>query len=191
MGFLGAMFVTKIFQAAMSRQTLAKDRRRPFFLYVDEFQNFATDTFGEILSEARKYGLGLTVAHQYLRQIPANLTNALFGNVGTIASFRVATEDALILEPYFSPYVSPYDLANLNAQEFYCRMLIRGQVKPPFSLRTLHMPDVPVNSKILEGFYNLSRTRYSRPLVEAKKLVKEEQKDVVKAIEENFREPIL
>lgn len=125
MGFLGAMFVTKIFQAAMGRQTLAKDQRRPFFLYVDEFQNFATETFGEILSEARKYGLGLTVAHQYLRQVPANLSNALFGNVGTLASFRVASEDAQILEQHFSPYVAPYDLANLNAQEFYCRMLIK------------------------------------------------------------------
>lgn len=94
MGFLGAMFITKIFQAAMGRQSVAKEQRRPFFLYVDEFQNFATETFGEILSEARKYGLGLTVAHQYLRQIPDYLSNALFGNVGTLAAFRVATDDA-------------------------------------------------------------------------------------------------
>jgi type IV secretory pathway TraG/TraD family ATPase VirD4 len=78
MGFLGAMFVTKIYQAAMGRQGLKKSERTPFFLYVDEFQNFATDTFGEILSEARKYGLGLTVAHQFIRQIPPTLSDALF-----------------------------------------------------------------------------------------------------------------
>lgn len=191
MGFLGAMFITKIFQAAMGRQSVAKEARRPFFLYVDEFQNFATETFGEILSEARKYGLGLTVAHQYLRQIPPYLSNALFGNVGTLTAFRVSTDDAGILEQHFAPYVGAYDLANLNAQEFYCRMLIKGQIKPPFSLRTLYIQDVSINPGIIKGFYDLSRAKYSRSLAEAKKVIKEEQKDVVKAIEENFGEPIL
>ncbi len=191
MGFLGAMFITKIFQAAMGRQSVAKENRRPFFLYVDEFQNFATETFGEILSEARKYGLGLTVAHQYLRQIPDYLSNALFGNVGTLAAFRISTDDAGILEQHFAPYVGGYDLANLNAQEFYCRMLIKGQIKPPFSLRTLYIKDVSVNLGIISGFYKLSRAKYSRSLVEAKKEIAKEHTDVVKAIESNFGEPIL
>jgi type IV secretory pathway TraG/TraD family ATPase VirD4 len=81
MGFLGAMFVTKLFQSAIGRQSVEKEFRTPFFLYVDEFQNFATDTFNEILSEARKYGLSLSVAHQYIKQIPANISASLFGNV--------------------------------------------------------------------------------------------------------------
>jgi type IV secretory pathway TraG/TraD family ATPase VirD4 len=113
MGFLGAMIVTKIYQTAMGRTGTDKNSRVPFFLYIDEFQNFATDTFAEILSEARKYGLGLTVAHQFLRQIPENLIHAIFGNIGTLVSFRVSTEDARIMATHFDPYVGGYDLANL------------------------------------------------------------------------------
>ncbi len=125
MGFLGAMFVTKLFQSAMSRQGMDKSERTPFFLYIDEFQNFATDTFGEILSEARKYGLGLTVAHQYLSQMPDAISRAIFGNVGTLMSFRVASDDALILEKHLTPFVTAYDLANLDAREFYCKTLVK------------------------------------------------------------------
>ncbi|MDR0650338.1 MAG: type IV secretion system DNA-binding domain-containing protein, partial [Candidatus Peribacteria bacterium] len=94
MGFLGAMFVTKIFQTAMGRANLDKSQRIPFFLYIDEFQNFATKTFNEILSEARKYGLSLAVAHQFMSQIPRDISDSLFGNVGTLVSFRVSAEDA-------------------------------------------------------------------------------------------------
>lgn len=113
MGFLGAMLVTKIYQTAMGRTGTDKSSRTPFFLYIDEFQNFATDTFSEILSEARKYGLGLIVAHQFLRQIPENLTHALFGNVGTLVSFRISAEDARVMASHFDPHVGAYDLANL------------------------------------------------------------------------------
>lgn len=190
MGFLGAMFITKIFQSAMGRQALEKENRRPFFLYVDEFQNFTTDTFAEILSEARKYGLSLTVAHQYLKQIPENLSNALFGNVGTILAFRTSSQDSLLLEKHFSPYVSAHDLSNLNAREFYCRTLVNGQIKPPFSLRTLDLPDASVDRTRIAGFYDLSRKKYSRPLTQATKAVQEEQKDVIAKIE-TFSEPIL
>jgi type IV secretory pathway TraG/TraD family ATPase VirD4 len=105
MGFLGAMFVTKLFQAAIGRQSVSKEQRTPFYLYVDEFQNFATDTFNEILSEARKYGLSLAVAHQFIRQIPANISDSLFGNVGTLVSFRISSEDAEHMKQHFAPFL--------------------------------------------------------------------------------------
>ncbi|EKE27612.1 MAG: hypothetical protein ACD_3C00188G0028 [uncultured bacterium (gcode 4)] len=190
MWFLWAMMITKIFQAAMSRQSEWKDQRRPFYLYVDEFQNFATETFNEILSEARKYGLWLTVAHQFIRQIPQKISEALFWNVWTIVSFRISPEDALIMKQQFDPFLDAYDLANLNQREFYCKLLVRWQVKDPFSLKTLYIEDPIVDTKRIETIYNESRKRYSRSLEEAKKVVNSEQKDVIKKIEE-FVEPII
>jgi len=190
MGFLGAMFVTKIYQSAMSRQSLAKDKRTPFFLYVDEFQNFATDTFWEILSEARKYGLGLCVAHQFLKQIPSHITQALFGNVGTLVSFRISSEDAGYIKQHFDPYLDAYDLANLNQRAFYCKTLVHGQVKDPFSLKSLFIPDTKLDQSLCESLYELSRSKYNRSLQEAKKGVEKDQKDVIEKIE-TFAEPII
>ncbi|MDD3302347.1 MAG: type IV secretion system DNA-binding domain-containing protein [Candidatus Gracilibacteria bacterium] len=190
MGFLGAMFVTKIYQAAMSRQGLDKEKRIPFFLYVDEFQNFATDTFSEILSEARKYGLGLAIAHQFIKQIPENLTRAIFGNIGTLISFRISSEDSLYIKQHFEPYLDAYDLANLNQRCFYCKTMVKGQVKDPFSLKSLYIPDVKLEKDFLENLYALSRSKYSRSLLEAKKVMEVEQKDVLNKIE-NFAEPII
>ena len=190
MGFLGAMIITKLFQTAMSRQSLPKNERTPFFLYVDEFQNFATDTFNEILSEARKYGLGLIVAHQFIKQIPPNISEALFGNVGSLVSFRISSEDALTIKQHFDPFLEGYDLANLNQRELYCKILVKGQVKDPFSLRVLYIPDIPINPNHIKSLYEASRSKYARSLAEAKKVVKEEQQDVVEKLIE-FAEPIL
>ncbi len=190
MWFLWAMFVTKIFQAAMWRQWMMKKDRTPFFLYVDEFQNFATDTFWEILSEARKYGLSLAVAHQFIKQIPQNLSDALFGNVWTLISFRISSEDAMYMEKHFDPFLSSYDLANLNQREFYCKLLVNGQVKDPFSLRSLYVPDSEVPASYIQELYELSRERYARSLIEAKQKIIEEQKDVVEKIDD-FAEPII
>ena len=190
MGFLWAMFVTKIFQAAMSRQSLPKEQRVPFFLYVDEFQNFATDTFNEILSEARKYGLGLVLAHQFIKQIPANISDSLFWNVGTLVSFRISSEDAIFMKNQFDPFLDAYDLANLSQREAYCKMIVKWEVKDPFSIRTLYVPDKQIDTNYIDSIYELSRKRYSRSLLEAKKKVQEEQKDVVEKIE-TFAEPII
>ncbi len=190
MGFLWAMMITKIFQTAMWRQSQWKDSRRPFFLYVDEFQNFATDTFNEILSEARKYWLWLTVWHQFIRQIPKNISEALFWNVWTIVSFRISPEDALIMKQQFDPFLEAYDLANLNQREYYCKMLVKWQVKDPFSLRTLYIEDPKLDKDHIESLYKISRSKYSRSLEEAKKVAATEQKDVIKKIEE-FVEPII
>lgn len=190
MGFLGAMFVTKLYQAAMGRQSVEKHLRTPFFLYVDEFQNFATETFNEILSEARKYWLSLTVAHQFIKQIPSQISDALFGNVGTLVSFRISSEDSETMKHHFAPFLSGYDIANLNMREFYCKLLVRGQVKDPFSLKSVYMPDIKVNREFIAELYDISRKKYSRSLEEAKKAVETKQKDVMKTIEE-FSEPII
>ncbi len=190
MWFLWAMFVTKIYQAAMSRQWVEKDKRTPFFLYVDEFQNFATDTFWEILSEARKYWLWLSVAHQFVKQIPENLTRALFWNVWTLISFRISSEDSLYLKQHFEPYLDAYDLANLSQRSFYCKTMVKWQVKDPFSLKSLYIPDVKLEKDFLEKLYALSRAKYNRSLLEAKKAVEVEHKDVIKKLED-FSEPLI
>ena len=190
MWFLGAMFVTKIYQAAMGRQSVPKADRTPFFLYVDEFQNFATETFNEILSEARKYGLSLAVAHQFIRQIPANISDALFGNVWTLISFRVSSEDATFMAKHFDPFLDGYDLSNLNQREFYCKLLVKGAVKDPFSVRSVWVPDADIPHDYLAELYDQSRKTYARPLLEAKKIVEEEQKDIVEKLD-SFAEPLI
>jgi len=190
MWFLWAMFVTKLFQTAIGRQSVDKNERVPFFLYVDEFQNFATDTFNEILSEARKYWLSLSVAHQFIRQIPKNISDALFGNVWTLISFRISSEDAEYMKQHFQPFLNGYDLANLNMREFYCKLLVQWQVKDPFSLKSCRTPDIKIDKDHIKNLYEISRSKYARPLEEAKKVVIEQQWDVMKTIEE-FAEPII
>lgn len=190
MWFLGAMFVTKIYQTAMGRQWLAKKDRTPFFLYVDEFQNFATETFNEILSEARKYGLGLCVAHQFIKQIPTNISQALFGNVATKISFRISSDDAGYMKEHFDPFLTSYDLANLNMREFYIKTMIDGKIKDPFSLRSAYTPDVDIDHNFIAQIRKVSREKYNRTREEAKLVVQEEQKQVLETIEE-FVEPLI
>lgn len=190
MWFLWAMFVTKIYQAAMWRQSIPKNERTPFFLYVDEFQNFATETFNEILSEARKYGLSLSVAHQFVKQIPNNISDALFWNVWTLISFRISSEDSLAFEKHFSPFVWSYDLANLNQREFYCKLLVKWEVKDPFSLKSIYVPEKEIEKEYIENLYNESRKKYNRSLAEAKAEVKKEHSDVVEKIID-FAEPLI
>jgi hypothetical protein len=138
---LGALMVTKIQLAAMSRADVPLEDRRPFYLYVDEFQNFATDSFAVILSEARKYGLNLTVANQYVSQMPEVVRDAVFGNVGTMISFRIGPGDAQVLGKYFEPVFESIDLTKLHNQNIFISMIINGEKAPPFSASTLRMPD--------------------------------------------------
>ena len=140
-GILGAFLVTKIQLAAMSRSDIPKiEDRRPFYLYVDEFQNFATDSFATILSEARKYGLNLTVANQYITQMSDTVRGAVFGNVGTMISFRVSADDAPILSKQFEPQFEPGDLLQMANRNFIINMVINGEKVPAFSARTLQLP---------------------------------------------------
>jgi hypothetical protein len=190
MGFLGAMIVTKLYQAAMTRADLPPKERIPFYLYIDEFQNFATETFAEILSEARKYGLSLHVAHQFLGQIPGHLQNAVFGNVGTFVSFRVSMDDAPKISSYLAPQVTDYDLANLPAREAYIKLLINGIPADTFSIRTFDVrEEVPKPEEIMK-IRNASRKQYNRTKLETVKEIKESQSEIVEKLAD-FGEPLL
>jgi len=134
---IGSMLITKIYLAAMSRadQTPAQMKLMPnFYFYVDEFQSFANSTFANILSEARKYHLNLIIAHQYVAQMEDEIRDAVFGNVGSMAAFRVGPEDAQFLEQQYSPIFTASDLMNIPNQNAYMRVLANGTPTPPFSV---------------------------------------------------------
>ena len=143
---LGALLVTKIQLAAMSRANVAVDQRHPFYLYVDEFQNFATESFATILSEARKYGLNLTVANQYIAQMPLEIRDAIFGNVGTLIAFRMGADDSMKTQRYFEPSFSELDLINMHNRHFVISMTIEGEKARPFSAITINLPDRPTDN---------------------------------------------
>lgn len=158
---LGAFLVTKIQLAAMSRSDIPNIAdRRPFYLYVDEFQNFATDSFATILSEARKYALNLTVANQYISQMTDTVRDAVFGNVGTMISFRVSADDAPILSKQFEPQFEAGDLLQMHNRNFVMNMVINGEKAPAFSARTLELPPEQIDNsgRIIEN----TRRLYSR-----------------------------
>ncbi len=158
---LGAFLVTKVQLAAMSRSDIPDVAdRRPFYLYVDEFQNFATDSFAVILSEARKYGLNLTVANQYVAQMTDSVRDAVFGNVGTTISFRVSADDAPVLVKQFEPTFEASDLLQLNNRHFVISMIINGEKVPAFSATTLSIPDTPKDN--FDAIVENSRMTYAR-----------------------------
>jgi len=133
---LGAMMITKLYLAAMSRVDIPEEKRKDFFLYCDEFQNFATDSFASILSEARKYKLNLVIAHQYINQLSEKLEDSVFGNVGTIISFRVGPEDSEYLEGEFNSPFEKNDLMNLPKYHIYLKLMVDGTTSHPFSALT-------------------------------------------------------
>lgn len=134
---LGALLVSGIETAALGRADLPEDRRRDFYLYIDEFQTFATDSLAGILQEARKYHLNLIVAHQYLGQLTETVRGAIFGNVGTLVAFRVGAEDAEYLARELAPVFSERDLVSLGPHRIFLRLMIDGVMSEPFSARTL------------------------------------------------------
>ncbi len=166
---LGAMMITRLQLAAMSRVDIPEPQRNDFFLYVDEFQNFATESFANILSEARKYRLNLVIAHQYIEQLDETVAPAVFGNVGTIMAFRVGGADAEFLEKEFFPTFLQTDLVNLPKFEVYLKLMIDGAASEPFSATTLP-PTELVKTDNREKVIGISRERYaqSRPEVEEK-----------------------
>ncbi|MBR1801711.1 type IV secretory system conjugative DNA transfer family protein [Candidatus Saccharibacteria bacterium] len=171
-GILGAFLVTKIQLAAMSRSDIPDvEKRRPFYLYVDEFQNFATDSFAVILSEARKYGLNLTVANQYTAQMTDAVRDAVFGNVGTTISFRVSADDAPILSKQFEPTFEAQDLLQMNNRNFVISMIINGEKVPAFSATTLNIPKTPQDN--FEAIVRSSREKYSRNRAEIEAEIRE------------------
>jgi len=147
--FLGAILITKIWQTMISQSS--KNRKNNLYLFIDEFQNFATDSFTQIFSEARKYGLSVTVANQYINQIPENIRKALFGNVGSLISFRLGAEDARVMALEFAPIFNEYDFTNLNQKEIYMKISVEGITSPPFSAESLDLsiPELNFSNQII------------------------------------------
>ena len=168
---MGALAITKIYQAAMARADTAEEEREDFYFYVDEFQNFATDTFDEILSEARKYRLNLTLAHQFLGQLSSKIRTTVFGNVGSMVSFRVGGNDAKILEEEFNPRVKERDIINLGVRNFYCKMSIEGELREAFSGKTMFMK-FPGDNYTKECIQN-SHDKFCRPLKEVEDILQQ------------------
>jgi hypothetical protein len=165
---LGLIFVNKINMAAMSRQDMDKKLRKDFYLYVDEFQNFATDTFATILSEARKYRLSLIMAHQYISQLTktpsgkddTRVRDAVFGNVGTMCSFKIGAEDAEYMAKEYAPILSEQDILSIANYKCYMKLNINNTTSRPFSLETLWDPIE--NSKLSDVLKKYSRMKYAR-----------------------------
>ncbi|HUV72131.1 MAG TPA: hypothetical protein VMW25_03925 [Clostridia bacterium] len=170
--FLGLILVPRILMAAMSRSNLPEKERKDFYLYVDEFQNFATPDFAQILSEARKFHLGLCVANQFIGQMEEEVKNAVFGNVGTKIAFRVGVTDAQYLQHEFAPTFSESDLLNIEAFNAYIKTIVDNEPVPAFS--TSMKDDMPsiwqqMNPELSEKIKELSRLKYAkdRALIEA------------------------
>lgn len=166
---LGALLITKLQLAAMSRVDIPEEKRQDFFLYVDEFQNFATESFTNILSEARKYRLALILGHQYISQMEEEVRDAVFGNMGTLVSFRVGAEDAEFLEKEFAPEFNAGDLVNLAKYNVYLKLMIDGITSSAFSAKTLP-PFAKLEKSNREKIIKISRERYntSREAIEEK-----------------------
>jgi len=194
---IGSMIITKMYQAAMSRANVDESLRSDFYFYVDEFQNFATDTFYEILSEARKYHLNLTIAHQYMGQLSSRIRQTVFGNVGSMISFRVGAEDAAVLEKEYEPIFKERDIINLGVREFYVKMSVKGEIREAFSGRTVDVPkskDDHTHEIIAQ-----SRKKYCQPKKQVEEMLRKwdeaaaepPKEDEISSIEEKFEEPII
>lgn len=163
--FLGLILIPKLLVAAMSRQDIAQEKRKDFFLYVDEFQNFATPDFAVILSEARKYKLNLIVANQFTGQMEEEVKNAVFGNVGTIAAFRVGVQDANYLQHEFQPVFNEADLINIDRYNAYVRTLVHGEPVTPFSIdvtKDMAKEKALENPRVAELIKELSRLKFGK-----------------------------
>ena len=164
---LGSLIIWKLYEAAMSRADLAIESRQDFYFYVDEFQNFATSSFGEILSESRKYRLCLTFANQFLGQLPGGVTNTVFGNIANLISFRVGAEDSAVVANELKPQIGADDLLNLGLREFYVKMSIDGEVQEAFSGKTLDVASAVRRDNFVKECIAHSRSKYSIPLSQA------------------------
>lgn len=188
----GSIFVTKIQQAAMARSWVPEEQRHPFYFYVDEFQNVATQSFLNLFSESRKYGMNLTVAHQYLGQLTKEMQDTVFGNVASIISYRVSGEDARRVSSEFAPVFDANDLINLGMQEIYVKMSIDGRTYDPFSadVMTVKPPNHPsYRDEIVEQshrMYSKTKAEVVREISELEAITPSSAKS---AEEEDFTSP--
>ena len=189
---LGMIIIGKILDAALRRSELDPDKRRDFYLYVDEFQNFLTDSINAILSEARKYGLNLIIAHQFIGQLTGaggdtKIRDSIFGNVGTMVVFRIGVDDAEFIEKEFAPTLSLFDLVNVEAFTCNLKLLIDNTASRPFNMKPVKPPSpTPQQKELANMIRELSRYKYGRKreLVEAE-LTQRQQTD------EDFGEDVL
>jgi len=158
---IGMIIVGKLLKAALSRVDIPQEKRRDFYLYIDEFQNFTTDSIAVILSEARKYRLNLIIAHQFIAQLPEKIRDAVFGNVGSIISFRVGAADAEFLVKQFEPVFNEQDLINIDNFNAYVKFLVYGQTVKPFNIKTIAAERGDL--KLAEKLKELSKLKYGRP----------------------------
>jgi len=193
---LGSMIITKMYQAAMQRADIREEKRKDFYFYIDEFQNFATDTFAEILSEARKYHLNLTLAHQYMGQLIQVVQKTVFGNVGSIVNFRVGADDAKVLAGEYKPIFNERDIINLGVREFYIKMSVNGEIREAFSGRTLDVPKTEddYSKKIIDQ----SRKKYCTPKSDVEKMLSKwdeagdySEENLAPELEKEFEEPLI
>ena len=164
---IGSLLITKIYEAAMSRADIPQEQRQDFYFYIDEFQNFANESFSEILSESRKYRLCLTLANQYLGQLDSSIRQTIFGNVGNFLSFRVGSDDSSAIASEFKPKFGELDLLNLGTREFYQKMTVDGEVQEAFSGRTLELKHPPEGQHFAKECIEASRAKYSIPVKKA------------------------
>jgi hypothetical protein len=164
---LGSLLIWKIYEAALSRADQAVDSRQDFYFYIDEFHNFATSSFGEILSESRKYRLCLTFANQFLGQLPAGVSDTVFGNIANLISFRVGGQDSGNLANELKPQVTSEDLLNLGLREFYSKLSIDGEVQEAFSGKTLDVVKPKLKDSCVAECKAYSQKHYSVPLDKA------------------------
>ncbi|OGN09676.1 MAG: hypothetical protein A3C61_02720 [Candidatus Yanofskybacteria bacterium RIFCSPHIGHO2_02_FULL_39_10] len=179
---LGMVIVGKLLMAALSRVDIADEKmRKDFYLYIDEFQNFTTDSIGIILSEARKYHLDLILAHQFIKQLKEGTRDAVFGNVGSIVAFRIGPDDSEFMKNKFEPVFSPQDLMNIDNLNAYVNLLINGQTSRPFNIK-LDTTGVfgAGSSEIGEGVKQMSRFKYGRPRDEIEKEIQDRVASVIK-----------
>ncbi|MBI5022665.1 MAG: type IV secretory system conjugative DNA transfer family protein [Candidatus Magasanikbacteria bacterium] len=199
---LGLIIVSKLQMAALSRADMPEEKRNDFFLYIDEFQNFITDSISTILAEARKYKLDLTMAHQYIGQLltgggiegkqgNSKIKDAVFGNVGTIISFRVGVDDAEVLAKQFAPALNEYDVMNIDKFHAYVRLLIKNAPSRPFTIATIYPSKG--NPEIVEPIKELSRLKYGRDraLVNAEILERTKLGEIIKTTTAPASEPTL
>ena len=173
--FFGSMFITKLYQAGMARASMKEADRKDFYLYVDEFQNLVTTTFENLFAESRKYGLCITVAHQYMAQLLPQVLATVLGNIGTIVSFRIGGDDANRMAVEMKPVFEAEDMINLGIREFYIKMTIDGETFDPFSAETLKVLP-PNHESYKDEIIQHSRNKYALSLEEVKKKLEEEER---------------
>ena len=181
--FFGSMFITKIKQAGMARAAIPEAERQDFYLYVDEFHNLMTETFENLMSEARKYGLCLTVSNQFMGQLIPRVQSSVLGNTGTTVIFRVGGEDAVKLKPEMEPIFDVKDMVNLGIQQFYIKMTIDGEAHDPFSAETLKVLP-PTHVSYREQIIQQSRQEYTISAEAAKELIAKEEAMILRSTQE-------